>query len=71
MVALTTRGYQAQMQAARPQSRVARRISRHQRQHEREQADRAVNRRWGIGLAVAVLGAVGGLYPYLHVLAHH
>lgn len=46
------------------------RFAEHQRQHERELADRAVNRRWGIGVAVAMLGAVGGLYPYLHVVAH-
>lgn len=51
-------------------SEVNSRFAEHQRQHEREQADRAVNRRWGIGLAVAVLAAVGGLYPYLHAIIH-
>lgn len=46
------------------------RFREHQRQHEAEQADRASNRRWGIGLAVAILGAIGGLYPYLHIVTH-
>lgn len=47
------------------------RFAEHQRQHEREQSDRAVNRRWGIGIAVALLGAIGGLYPlFLYVATH-
>lgn len=46
------------------------RFREHQRQHEREQADRAVNRRWGISLAVIMLGAIGGLYPYFLAIAH-
>lgn len=46
------------------------RFREHQQQHEREQSDRAVNRRWGIGLAVTLFAAVAGLYPYLHIVAH-
>lgn len=50
---------------------ISSRFAEHQRQHEREENDRAANRRWLVGLGIAMLGAVGGLYPYLHAVSHH
>jgi hypothetical protein len=47
------------------------RFSSHQQQHDRDETARAANRRWAVGLAVAMLGAVGGLYPYLSAITHH
>lgn len=41
------------------------RFAEHQRHHERDEDSRAGNRRWALGFGVAILGAIGGLYPYL------
>ena len=56
---------------AKLESEMTTRFTEHQRQHDTEQANRAANRRWAIGLAVALLAAIGGLYPYLHVITAH
>jgi hypothetical protein len=45
------------------------RFTEHQRQHERDEDKRTTARRWSMGFAVAMIGAVGGLYPL--VLALH
>lgn len=47
------------------------RFNAHQQQHETEKAERLAGRRWAFGFGVAALGSVGGLYPYLHAIAHH
>ena len=46
-------------------SEINKRFEEHQRQHERDETTRSSNRRWTLGFGVAVLAAIGGLYPYL------
>lgn len=51
-------------------SEVNKRFADHQRLHEREEDQRSANRRWALGFGVAILAAIGGLYPYLAHLHH-
>lgn len=49
---------------------ISGRFAEHGRQHERDDDQRRSDRRWSLGFAVAIAGAVGGLYPViLHI--HH
>ena len=45
----------------------------HRSEHQQEKRDRASGRRWLVGVAIALLGLIGGLYPFLAQLfsAHH
>jgi hypothetical protein len=44
---------------------MSKRFAEHQRLHEREEDQRSSNRKWALGFAVAVLGMLGGLYPFV------
>lgn len=44
------------------------RFTDHDRLHEREKSERLSSRRWFIGTTVALLTAMGGLYPFLYTL---
>ncbi len=50
-------------------SEMTSRFAEHSRLHERDEDRRIAGRRWSLAFAVAVIGAVGGLYPL--VLAYH
>lgn len=47
------------------------RFAAHEQVHEREAQQRRADRRWRIGMAIAALGSIGGLYGYLTLLLQH
>lgn len=50
---------------------TTRALAAHRDQHDEEIRERTSGRRWLVGIAVACLTAVGGLYPAIIYAVHH
>jgi hypothetical protein len=46
-------------------------LASHRSEHQQEKRDRASGRRWLIGVTIALLGLIGGLYPFLAQVLQH